>query len=651
MEIDVFRTAWTVCVLFSSLVVSAFSSDVNAGDISKKLTDTELQSIRDGFDARIREAFEYQRGRPLVRAKKLPPLGPGRGNYVRGYSWSLVDFATRCFLLNEQIDAANAAIIENAQHYLDNPKDINDRDSFHWHADMLCRLIEQYGAKGRIAPGRLTPEAEAASMEILSRYASKCVHPNETKITPGEAWTVYGSDNHHVMDVTAKWHFAKLAKDSPDFRDRLYPDGSTAAQQYAAWNEYLKTYCTERAKKGLYVEFAANYNIDGTRGFYNIYDFADDPVLRHRMGYLLDLHWAMWAQEQIDGVRGGGKARMYQSGSDRSGHNELRELAWFYFGIGEPSESESPKLPALTSGYRPPLVVVDLAVDVAGRGRYEIIHRPLGLALDPKERRSTHQLHWNRIKPEGGSLLCYSWCTPEFILGTPMVEPRPWDDWVGMSGQNRWHGAIFAGDVDCRIVPQVRARDERAVFNAQWSVQRKGTLICQKLKTNRLGGEMRVWFSEPRLTSDRQQDEWIFVEAPAAYAGVRVVEGGAQWESGTSRRGLDGRWLRCRDEWTPVILEVAAKTDFVDYDDFCNSVAALPLSYDSDILRYQGLSGDKFIFYADQTSNPEVNGLEVDYTPAMVLDSPFLKSQWNSGVITIAKDGRICVLDFNDDRP
>lgn len=619
---------------------------------SRKLTDAELQSIRDGFDGRVAAAFDAERDRPLVRAAKQPPLGPGRGNYVRGYSWSLVDFATRCFRLNEQIEEANAAIIENARHYLDHPADINDRDSFHWHADMLCRLIEEYGARGATAPGRLSPEAEAASMEILWRYASGCIHPGEKQIEAGAEWLVLGSDNHHVMDVVAKWHFARLAKDAPDFRDRKYPEGTTAAAEYAAWSEFLKTYCTERAKKGLFVEFASNYNMDGIRGFYNVYDYADDPVLRRRMGHLLDLHWAMWAQEQIDGVRGGGKARMYQTGGDRLGHSTLRELAWFYFGIGGPSRPTSPKLPALMSRYRPPLVVVDLAVDIAGRGRYEIIHRPLGLSVDPNERRITHQLQWYRLSPQGGSLVCYSWCTPEFILGTPMVEPRPSDDWAAISAQNRWHGVIFAGHVDARIVPQVRARDDRAAFNTQWSVQRHGTLICQKLKTHKHGREMRVWFSKAGLSDVRRQDDWFFVEAPGAYAGVRVVRGEAEWDkdaAGAKRPfGPAGTWLRCEDEWTPVILEVASKQDFASYDAFCQAVVALPLSFADEILRYQGLSGDQFTFYADQSRKPEVNGIAIDYAPPMVLDSPFVKSRWNSGVVTIAKDGRQCALDFND---
>ena len=100
------------------------------------------EEIVAGFEKRVEAMFLAESGKPLVRAKKQKPLGPGRGNYVRAYSYSMVGFAARCLYLNEMLDEANAALAENAQHYLDNPLDINDRDSFHWHAEIVTRLAE-----------------------------------------------------------------------------------------------------------------------------------------------------------------------------------------------------------------------------------------------------------------------------------------------------------------------------------------------------------------------------------------------------------------------------------------------------------------------------------------------------------------------------
>ena len=78
-----------------------------------------------GFDQRVDTMFRAESGKPLVRANKKKPLGPGRGNYVRAYSYSMVGFAARCLYLHEMLDEANAGLAENAQHYLDNPQDIN----------------------------------------------------------------------------------------------------------------------------------------------------------------------------------------------------------------------------------------------------------------------------------------------------------------------------------------------------------------------------------------------------------------------------------------------------------------------------------------------------------------------------------------------
>ena len=378
------------------------------------------------FDERVARTFAVLRGQPLKRAAKQPPLAPGRGNYVRGYSFSIVEFATRCLVLDEQIAAANAALTENAQHYADNPADINDRDSFHWHAEMLCRLIEHYGRQGSVAAGRVTPATEDAMLDVLWRYAVQFSLPARFEAEQSRTWHVYESENHHLQGLTACWHVAKLAAASPAYRDRRYPDGGTPAAHLAAWTAYIKLYCLERARKGLFIEVGSDgYNTVGLKGLYNVYDFAADAELRRRVGLLLDLFWATWAQTQLDGVRGGGKARIYQTGNDRQGASDLRQLGWYYFGVGEGGRLSSPMLAALTSGYRPPALVADLARDPAARGRYAIHTRVPGRAAAGFEKPPDYH-----VLPDASGIHAYSWCTPSFILGTLMLEARPMEDWT-----------------------------------------------------------------------------------------------------------------------------------------------------------------------------------------------------------------------------
>ena len=626
----------TLTIVLTILVVVAAAQPSSAA-----LTDEQIAKIRDGFEARVKTAFEAHRGKPLVRAEKRPPLRRGAGNYVRHYSYSIVEFATRCFLFNEQIAEANAALIENAQHYLDNPNDLNDRDSFHWHSEMLCRLVDFYGAKGSRAAGRMTVEAEARVMASLARFAARHATLKGAEVTQSRTWHIHESENHHAQNITTFWHFARLAKNSPAFSVMKYADGSTPAQQHAAWTAYLKAYCTERARRGLFIEVGSEgYNSVTLKGLHNVLDFAEDPELRRKVSALLDLYWATWAQEQINGILGGGKARVYQSGGDRVGaRSDIYALAWFYFGIGEPAEISSPMLTTLTGTYRPPAVVVDLALDVAGRGRYAIHQRPLGL-VEPGYNNAPDY----RFRPDAGGIHRYSWCTPSFIIGTSMLEARPNEDWAQISSQNRWHGVIFAGHPNARIVPQVLAKDHRRLYNAQWSVQSQGTLICQKLKAGKDVSPMRVWFSTEGLTKPVEEGGWVFVESQGAYAAVRVVEGATTWESPSDN--YQGSWLQCTEPFAPVILEVALKSDFPNAAAFRAKIKAQLLQRKPNVLTYRGLGGDTFTFHTDYSKPPQINGKPVDYAPPNAFESPFVQSVWNSGIIIVSKGARSLRLDL-----
>ncbi len=628
------------------------------------MTDAELIAVRDGFEARVDAAIREGAGEPLERREILPPLGEGRGNLSRNYSWSIVEFAHRCLYLNQQLDEANAALIENAQHYLDHPLDLHDRDSFHWHSEMLCRLLEFYGSRGSLAAGLITAEAEERIMESLWMYARRHSRlagadlgpPTGTRVggifdavdaelEKSRTWHVHESENHHCQGFSTCWHFAKLAKDNPAFASREYDDGHTVEEHYNAWTEYIKAYCLERAKKGLFIEMNNDrYNGHLLKGVYNFYDFASDETMKARVGALLDLYWATWAQEQFRGVLGGGKARLYPragSGYIDAGRSYGTSMAWFFLGIGDPQPAGSAILTTLTSRYRLPLVVIDLALDHGGRGVYEIHNRPLGL-VEPGYNNCPDY----RLLTDTGGIHRYTYCTPEYIVGTAMSEAREHEDWAAISSQNRWHGVIFSGHRDARIVPypQNIATDNRT-YTQQWSVQGKGTLISQKLRGSLKCGPMEVWFSQAGLSKPREEDGWVFVEAMGAYAAVRPVEGGYSWRHAEDT--VPGSWLRSDDEWAPVILDVARSIDFADYDAFCTTVKANALSYDGTILTYEGLGGQTFTFHADCSTSPKIDGATVDYAPPCAFHSPFVQAGWDSGVVTIQKDERVVVRDFN----
>ena len=252
----------------------------------------------------------------------------------------------------------------------------------------------------------------------------------------------------------------------------------------------------------------------------------------------------------------------------------------------------------MTTTYRPSLVVVDLACDRIGRGTYEVIQRPLGLAAD----RAHYKPPSYRLRTDFGGNLRYSYCTPDFILGTTMSAARPEADWTMISSQNRRHGILFEGDPVAVISPQCEATRDHRAFNAQWSVQRKGTLICQKLNTHRGAGPMRVWFSASGLSEPVERDGWVLVESRGAYAAVRAVRGATHWVDVS--QPVTGRWLNLADEFSPVILQVAQKSEFPSLRAFGAAVAGQEIEVQNEALSFLSISGDRFSFPLNFTGTP-----------------------------------------------
>jgi len=253
---------------------------------------------------------------------------------------------------------------------------------------------------------------------------------------------------------------------------------------------------------------------------------------------------------------------------------------------------------------------------------------------------STPETPINVVDPEYGGIVRYSYCTPDFIIGTLMLENRPTNYWTNISQQNRWHGVIFAGRRDSVLYPCCVG--ENNTYNEQWSVQSKGTLIVQKLRAS-LAKDMRICFSKD--LERNEENGWIFARAARAFAAVKVVEGDWRWD--------DARWLRLDNEYSPVIIEVARSQDYDnDFESFRSVVSRQTIRLDRGVLKYRGLgdAGD-FTFYTESSRTPELNGRPIDFSPDYAFDSPFLRQTWASGIVHIQKGHRKHTIDVRAKEP
>ena len=614
---------WRVDGINSSDPNSPYVGDVWSFSTGPGFTDEYLENIQAGFETRRNQVLDSQISSPY----------PDFSTTV----WGKLDFALSALYRNTDLTDANNAIIAACEYIEDNDLDYQ----FLWEADLFFRIYELFNQTSKFFPGRLTSTAEADMCEIMWLWAKSHSKMTNASMT---TWELFGSENRDSMELTGWWGSVKVLRDVYPYNTYTLDDGYTAQQHYQAWNSFLKEYFLERSKRGFLVEIAAvGYSPYTLQMWYNCFDFTEDPELKELAKMSLDLWWADWAQEQINTVRGGGKARVYQEDALLASSDSCASMAWFYFGEGN-ANNKHPKVMCLaTSEYRLPLVVMDIALDVSGRGNYESSSKRLGLMVDGYPDSDPDTMDY--FIDSTGGILKYSYCTPDFIIGTLMFEKRDYEDWAGISCQNRWVGAIFADDPDSRIFPQCEGLVNGKTYNQYWTVQNEGTLIVQKIddSLSYQTGDMRVYFSDDLITVKSESNNWVFINGPSAYAAVRPAWGGYTWDTN------DNNWMLFNQELAPAIIEVVQASDYASFAAFQTDVLNNSLTvYTNDRIVYEGLqSSGTFTFYTNSDDLPKIDGTEIDLYPNHTFQSPFLNEDLETGLVGITKDGRELKNNFD----
>jgi len=218
------------------------------------------------------------------------------------------------------------------------------------------------------------------------------------------------SDNHTTIQASAILLATQMLKsESPQF-----------AALYENWRAWWSQFLDVLARRGFWETASPTYVERHLAPIYNVYDFAEDPLLRKKAEMLIDWYWAEISQELLDGVRGGGKIRVYWIGEgDRGALSARNDCMYgvYYLYTGEGEFGDDPRMPNAemfssvfaTSSYRPPDVILELAANPQARGSFEI-----------KERRKGSCWWWD--SPNEGdqpyNSRRYAFVTPDYVLGS-----------------------------------------------------------------------------------------------------------------------------------------------------------------------------------------------------------------------------------------
>lgn len=468
----------------------------------------------------------------------------------------------------------------------------------------------------------------------------------------------------------------------------------TAKDHYYAWLAFLKEYFTERAKRGFYVERASAGYTKHTFNFVELaYSQCGDQELKSIIGDFMDLFWADCAQESFGSNRGGAKSRHHKSvGDDKGGVYGL-----INFHLGGPGNGGCWWYYNMLNDYRMPDAVWMMMLDRQGLGSFEYKSRGIGEEenIFPRPLGAERTLLCDTYS----RFLKYSYVTPDYILSTQMDHPAAVHSHLSMAG--RWHGMIFAQSDAARIVPMALPDnpniDPRKAGQADMEVmyktaQYKNTLIVQQSRNysvvhptwfpsyyGRHEKPIGVWFGND-WDKLEEVDGWIFVEKGNAYAAVRVVLWDKEYEEqkktgkGTQvffhgakddptvrlrtdcyQWGYDRNFIILEDKFSPVIIEAGRKADYPSLNDFIEAVTAGQIAlYKTvvpgfDVLVYTGSAADapEIVFNAANNAVTTFDGEHIDYSYPMTFDSPWLKSEYDSGKIEIGYGGYEHFLDFD----
>ena len=548
----------------------------------------------------------------------------------RGY----VNYATAALWLNRSVaDANNRLAAVRIGHITGQNCDasLDPSRANLWLSTML-RPYFLFKVRSGYFAGRLTRAAADNLVAQMWAYAA----PYSKLSEAADPWSIYDSENHDAQAESFDLLAAQAFKNRGDYNLLKYRDGSTPAQQYKAWHDHWSNYLDEVAKRGLFIEVGSptyhSYLLDA---ILNVYNFAEDPVLRKKAGMVLDLDFADYAQQALNNIWGGAKSRSYPVDSYEGLDDEMTNYGNFLWGPGPVRPKNT--LGLATSGYQPPPVVESLATNRLSRGTFAYVVRRPGVGKPGWDQNK--DWHVNPTK----SVLTYSFVTPDYVMGT--AELNPADTHIAPSSQNRWEGIIFDTGPGDRVYPQAAPTSVNKTMDPFISVQSGNVLITRK--QGYVTQPTLVYFPQT-LDTLHEAAGWLFVKEGSAYLAVRPAGGTYRWLNAAKNQAtdIDQRFIALSSVASPIIFEAARTTQYPTLAAFETHIVHTSRSYVGGVLRYTS-GRTAFTFFGNATP-PRINGTPINYAPTAVFNSPYMHSVWGSGRITITDGSHSASYDFSN---
>jgi hypothetical protein len=557
-------------------------------------------------------------------------------------------YALACLAVGEHVAEANAHIIRWCRDYpisKDQPQDAGDVDP-----RKILRAALLPETRARLTAEALAAIEDAAYAFVFKRSVIDPAAPpwNNASRT---VWAMSGSENHDANQKMANLlalqflclHGQRYNGDTP------LADGRAARAHYAAWVAYWKEFTRQRAREGIFTEVAqpGSYGRATISVYFDLFDLADDPVLRRLGGEMATLHFAQLATEfePRTGTRGAIAITRAKDGIDQQfGIHWTKNLTYAWGWHNAPDEKIlEGEAQIFTTHYRPPAIVTAIA-----RGPhlppYLATMRCPGLGGDKTNEviealfadGEAHNSHLRRT----------SWITPEYMLSGLTADPAR--HYLAISTQSRIAGITFASGVHDRltIIGYDKADTKSISYNAINTLPWRDCLLAGrdpsgKTVATRVYVAQALWSKRVETTNG-----WLFVRGGDGFCALRIATGGYTESAAHHKMGVH---LTLADKDAPMIFQTGRAADYPGgFAGFQQAVLEKArVEFAGNCLRYRSLAGDELCFWVKEPQLPKVNGQPFALNPPETYASPYLVMQHGTDLALIRCPGfKELVLDF-----
>lgn len=451
--------------------------------------------------------------------------------------------------------------------------------------------------------------------------------------------SIYTSENHGFMFRVS--HYL-MAQQFPDQTFLAFDGrGETLYRENEQWIKDFIRFCARRG----WGEFnSVGYLAVDMEILLMLFDYTADEEMKHLAGMMMDLLLADISVDSLHGMHCGAHGRIYTSSALDHDWESVMPFQYLYFGLAaDKALKRSTYIDPLVSKYRPGKLLTEIAVN------------------RPEEYENFERKHLHNtvdVRPEhiiDGSIRKYTYYTPQFVMGcVQWQDPYPEDcpgKWYAYHQQHNWD-LSFAASSRARIFTHHPGAESKHNYwtgdqgceCGDWFQHKKALICLYNIPEDQVYHYIHAYLPKKEFDEINETDGFIFVRSDTSYAALKLLGEPYVWTT-------EGEWKEreviSNGRRNGTICEVGQMDAFGSFENFCAEIRSNRIDFDREKMKLSYHSRQNGKLTIDKKGLREVNDKQADLDyPSF--RSPYMDSEWDSGLIILKKDNEKMIIDFRE---